>query len=373
MKRLFFSILCVAVFFTGLGALVDSVGAKFKSDDKALTLIKQARQAIGGDQAIAGVRGLSIVGKSTRTVRNASGETVDVGEQEIAMQLPDKLMKMVRFGTPGGAAGGEGNKQFEVIVRRGDEGGAPTVKRTVGKDGEVVTENVIGGEPAIKRIIVKDGVVTNEDIVGDPNHKIIIRKGGEGDLPKIASGDGDNVIIRREKMEDHGAMRQNELLRTTLSLLLTAPEGMDVSYTFGGETDLDGTPCNVVNADFGGSTIKLYLSKATSLPVGMSYVGHSMPVMVKIRSADGSAPKKDVMVFTRSAEGGPIGETAEYTVRFSDYRSVGGVQMPYKWTTTVGGDTTDVFDVTTFDVNPPNIAEKFQNEKVMVRMPKENK
>ena len=79
-------------------------------------------------------------------------------------------------------------------------------------------------------------------------------------------------------------------------------------------------------------------------------------------------PAREVVTFTRKidADAAPV----ENFVRFSDYRSVGGVQLPYRWATSVGGSVKETFDVTTFDVNPANIAEKFQNQKVMVRTKK---
>jgi hypothetical protein len=359
MKRLIISILCVAVFFVGLGALADNVGARFKSDAKALELIRQARQAIGGDQAVAGVRSMTISGKTTRTVKTESGETIDIGEQELALQLPDKLAKTLKFGHADGTAGGEGLKQFDIMVLRGD------------KDGEAIGED----GPGIKKVIVKKGDGAVEEITPDDNHKIVIRKIGEGDAPmKVTTADGveKRVFVHHEKGGEPGAARQNDLLRTTLGLLLSAPEGMDVNYTFGGETDVDGAACNLVNAEFAGSTIKLYLSKATSLPVMMSYMATSLPVTFKFRTKapEGVDASKDVMVFKRTTEGGPVGEQAEFQVRFADYRGVGGVQLPYKWTTSVGGTTTEVFDVTSYDLNPSNIAEKFQNQKVMVRTQK---
>ncbi|MEP7212472.1 MAG: hypothetical protein ABI791_05335 [Acidobacteriota bacterium] len=368
MKRFIFSILCVAVFFVGLGALVDNVGARFKSDEKALTLIKQARVAIGGDQAIAGVRSMTISGKTTRTVRTESGETVDIGEQELAMQLPDKLMKTLKFGNADGTAGGEGIKQLDVFVTRSDN--APS---------EIVRDDIEGGgaNGAVRKIVIKKGDGTTEEVTGDAQHKIIVRHPGDAELPmKIATdgGDGKQVIIRREHATEHGAARQNELLRTTLALFLSAPEGIDVNYTFAGEADVDGTACNQVNAEFAGSIIKLFLSKATSLPVMMSYTGHSMPMMFKVRTKapEGVDASKDVMVFKRGVEGGPVGEMAEFQVRFADYRGVGGVQLPYKWTTSTGGTTTEVFEVTAYDINPANIADRFKHEKVLVRMPKES-
>ena len=365
MKRFVISVLCVAVFFVGLGTLVENVGARFKSDEKALELIRQARQAIGGDQAVAGINSLTISGTTTRTVRANGGETVNVGKAEIALQLPDKLMKTVKIGGGEGAATVDVVKQLDVITARIDKA-----------TGEVLQENIEGGTPGtVKKIVIKKTDGSTEEINGDGDHKVFVREAGEAGGPiKIRTADGGekNVIIRHDKMGEHGAMRQNEMLRTTLSLLLSAPQGVDVNYTFGGEMDIDGTQCNLVNAEVAGSVIKLFLSKATGLPVMMSYTGHSMPMMFKVRTPapEGVDAAKDVMVFKRTAEGGPIGETAEFQVRFSDYRSTGGVQLPYKWTTTIGGDTTEVFDVTAYDLNPANISEKFPTEGFKVRMPK---
>ena len=74
------------------------------------------------------------------------------------------------------------------------------------------------------------------------------------------------------------------------------------------------------------------------------------------------------MTFTRK-----IGEpgSTEISVKFSDYRGVNGVQLPYKWTTSVAGQTTEVLDVTSYELNPANIAEKFQNQRTFVRLKKE--
>jgi hypothetical protein len=179
-------------------------------------------------------------------------------------------------------------------------------------------------------------------------------------------------MLEQRDAGEHAAHRQNELLRTTLSLLLTAPEGLDVSYTFVGESDVDGTNCNVVNAEFAGSNVKLYLSKSSSLPVMVSYLGHAMPNIMFFRTqapvAGTPDSPKEKMTFQRKID---APEMSEVQVRFADYRSVNGVQLPYKWTTSVAGQTSEVFDVTNYDINPANIAEKFQNQKVLVRTKKE--
>ena len=46
MKRFIISVFCVSVFFVGLGAIVEKTGAAFKSDEKALDLVRNAREAI---------------------------------------------------------------------------------------------------------------------------------------------------------------------------------------------------------------------------------------------------------------------------------------------------------------------------------------
>ena len=94
-----------------------------------------------------------------------------------------------------------------------------------------------------------------------------------------------------------------------------------------------------------------------------------MPMIVHINKgvpapADG---EKDV-VFFRKADG--PGATGEFQVRFSDYRSTGGVQLPYRWTTTAG-DMREVFDVSSYEVNPANISESFSQPKIMVRTKKD--
>ena len=361
MRRFIVSILCVTIFCIGLGALVEQVGASFKSDEKALALIKQARLAIGGEQSIAEVRSMIIKGSSTHTFKFDGATRSESGETEIAMQLPNQLSKMVRIGRhDGGEAGAMVGERHDIIIRRGEGRG-----EGVGEGGKkIVVTKVDGGNGEIEKIVTegKDGELRDSD-----GNKVFLRRKADG--AKV-----EDVVVRRGEREmraAHEGARQNELLRLTLSLLLTAPEGIDVNYTYAGEGDVDGTTCNIVNAEFAGSNIKLYLSKASSLPVMVKYEGHAMPRVMafKVKAPEGAEPAKEkLMTFEHKIE---APETAEIQVRFSDYRSVNGIQLPYKWTTAVAGQTTEVFDVTSYDVNPANIAEKFQNQKVFVRTKKE--
>ncbi|MEP6945670.1 MAG: hypothetical protein ABJA02_07115 [Acidobacteriota bacterium] len=375
MKKFFFSILCVAVFFVGLGALVDTVGAKFKSDERALELVKKARLAIGGDAAITSIKSLRIIGQTAKTLRNDGGERTENGETEIAMQLPDKLMKMTKLGDGDGTPGSEGRirKQLDVVVV-GDA-----------KDAKQFTVTTDGNEPAgdgVRHVVIKNSDGTTQEINGDDTGKVIIRKVDGGNA--VFSTDGDSttepgekhVMIKRvgggDMQAHHDGMRRNEMLKLTLGLLMSAPDGIDVDYQYGGETSVDGTECDAVIAGFGGNSYKIYLSRSTSLPVMMSYTGMQMPMIVKFRTtgdAKAGADSNDSVIINRKM-GDPSATTAEVTVKFTDYRSVEGVQLPYKWTQTIGGAADETFDVSSYEINPANIADKFKDSKVFVRTEK---
>jgi hypothetical protein len=400
MKRFLFAILFVSVFCIGLGALADRAGANFKSDEKALALIQKARQAIGGDAAIANIQSMVIAGKTSRTLKVDGTQKSVQGETEIAMQLPDKLMKMIKIGEDNGeamkmqqidvVAVGADKDHMKVTVSgegQGSEAGS-SVRRIVLKKDDGTTQDLTGAEADkvvaadggkagdnVKKIIIKRPDGTTQEITGADADKFVADHGDTLLITKENTGSGERVDIRRAgPSELHDSMKHNEMLRLTLSLLLTAPQGTDISYTFGGEGSIDGTACNIVNAEFAGTIFKLYLGQTSNLPVAMNYTGLKMPNIMMFRNdaaKTGSEPKNN-MVFVRKADGPPM-ETAEFTVKFSDYRSVGGVQLPFKWTQTAGGVADETFDVTSYDINPANIADRFNNDNVKVMVRKDQK
>jgi hypothetical protein len=163
----------------------------------------------------------------------------------------------------------------------------------------------------------------------------------------------------------------NEFLRTMLSLFLTAPKGVDVSYFYAGAGDVDGTACEIVEAKTGNDSVaKLYLSKLNNLPLMMSYQGMQMPKVIKFNKDDSnvlSSDKKDVKVFVRKAE---APEMAEINVKFSDYRSVDGLQLPHRWIQSANGEPVETVNIESYEINPANIADKFKGEKIMLRTKK---
>ena len=277
MKRFIISVLCVSVFFIGLGGLVEKTSANFKSDARALELIRLARIAVGGEANIKNVRSMTITGTTAHTF--TSGGTTDIkqGSLEINFEFPGKFSKMVRIGNPGDEnENADIRKEVNVIVMKKGDG---TTDLKDSGDGKKV-------------IIVKDGdgkILTEDIKPADGQRRIIIKK-DDGTVQEINSGDKDSAVwttddgkkINVEKDikvigagEGGGAMRHNEMLRTTLALLLTAPEGTEVSYTFAGETTVDGAACNAVDVESNGSKFKLFLDKTTNLPKMISYHGRT--------------------------------------------------------------------------------------------------
>jgi hypothetical protein len=390
MKKFILSVLCVSVFFVGLGALVEKAGAKFKSDDRALALIAQARQAIGGDQNLAAVKGLVITGKVTKSFDMNGTARSEQGDVEIAMQMPDKFSRMMKIGRHDGAEGQVFEKNVDVVM--------------VAKDGENAKVRVIADGPGdeagqvVKMRKVEDHEITTVD--GPETTKgnmVFVRKTEDGATFTTDNDNVHKVIVRdgplvegktiRDGQEDWHAAHQNEMVRTTLSLLLTAPEGVDVGYTYAGEESVDGSPCDVINVEGAGSSFKLYLDKSSHLPKMIGYQA-AKPMVFTFRTKEdgakgavtGSGEPQVITVRTRGGDATPAGgetqvfarrmaapEMAQFQIKFSDFRNVNGVQLPYRWTQTVGGKDDEVIDITGYDVNPANIAEKFQNERVFVR------
>lgn len=368
MKKFAISVLTISLCFVGLGTLMEQVGAKLKSDEKALDIVRKARTAIGGEAALAEVRSLVITGRSVHTVRIGDQERSEPGESEIAIQFPNKLSQKVMIGKPEGAGARivtEQNRDVVIVSKKGD--GSPIELKSEG--GEFTTADG-------KKLVIKERVGDNAFSASGDARKIVVHRvegGPSTEIVRMSGKEGgpEKFTIHARGGHPGVGMKQNELLRLSLALLLTAPEGMDVSYTFAGESDIDGTPVNIVNAEFGGSNYKLFIGKSNNLPVAMSYRGMPVPKVVKFTRGDAPASAdapSDYVVSTNKTDAGH--ESMESLVKFSDYRSAGGVQLPYKWTTSVGGSVREVLDVTTFDINPANIAEKFADQKVFVRTKK---
>ena len=311
MRKFIVSILCAVVFFIGLGGLIENAGARFKSDERALDLIKQARAAIGGETAVRGVKSLSITARVAKTFDfDGTAPRIVSGDLEINLQMPDQFSKRLNLRHENDAAEakpGESRKRIKVVAL--EQGDAARIS------------------------------VDNEN--------------ADGSAPKITTKAAANSFVNA------GNFHRSELFRTTFALLLTAPP--ETTFTYAGEGEVDGNACDIVEAGSGDSTVRLYLDKSSHLPrmlVYQSAVPRILRTVVNLDEKITARADQEKIHIVKSD-----GEHAmtEYQIKFSDYRNTGGIQLPYQWTQTVAGSASETVDVTKYEINPANIAEKFQN------------
>ncbi len=365
MKQFITTVMLATLVFTGLGVLVEKAGATFKSDDRALAILQRARQAIGGESAIGGVRSMTIVGKTTKTFEGDGVARTEQGDVEINFELPNKMSKTLKFGTPDGNPAVV-DKRVDVIVMRKGDGNATWTAQT----GDTTPGQKV--ETVIVRKQDENGKVITED-----EKPMIIRKSTDGSNATWTSEDGKTINVEGKKVMMRTAdgnapvaelHQQIELFRTTLSLLLSAPEGVDVSYTYAGEGNVDGFTVDIINAQIEKSGVKLYIDRGTSLPRMISFESIK-PLMVFFRKSDDpNAPSKaETQTFVRKMEQPQL---EEFQIKYSDYRSVNGLQLPFRWTQTVGGKTDETVDIASYTVNPANIADKFKEvpQKVVIKV-----
>lgn len=336
-------ILCVSTFFIGLGGLIESVSARFKSDERALEIMRLARQAIGGEDNIKAMQSLTITGKASKTFEFDDVARVERGEWELNLQLPNKLNKLLKIETENNVGSTNSQQTFEkkvdvVIVRKGD--GTETVTgstdspRTVtivkkGEGGNVITEDEVNTSGQVRRVAVNEN----------------------------SSANAENF-------------HRNELFRTMISLFLTPPQGTDAEYIYAGEQNVDGTNCEIVQVNSNGASVKLFLNKSSHIPVMMSYTDMK-PFVFRINPSETSTDTNQRQTVTLNKV---EMQTGEFQIKFSDYRSAGGFQLPFKWTQTIDGKADETIEVSAYEINPANIADKFQRlpQKVTITTEKPN-
>jgi len=191
----------------------------------------------------------------------------------------------------------------------------------------------------------------------------------------MKSGDGkviaENMVgPHKMKFKRHGGSRQNEMLRTTIALLMTAPEGIDVSYKFAGEGNVDGNPSNIIDVSSRGSSFKIYIDAASNLPQMISYKGYRNVFFMKKEGMKDMSKEELIAMKKKMAEKMRERQPIETQIKFSDFRNVGNLLLPHRWTQSSGGKQTQNIDITSYEINPANIADKFGKRNVFIRKKK---
>jgi hypothetical protein len=262
-------------------------------DARAAALLTQARAALGSDQALAQVRGLSASG----TVQRMAGGARIEGELTLQIALPDRMLRSDSISPAG--------------------------------DMTLVTEQGING----------DTLLRSTRTINAPAGAMV-----RTPPPPARGSQAEAQAVRNARAE---------LTRLVLALLLTPPASTPLAFTYAGEAEAPDGRADVIDATSrsGGSfAARLFLDKQTHRPLMLTYRGVAPRLVMQTQRIDrppaGVRPQHDGLAPL------PPGEVVDIQLFLDDYRPVDAVLLPHRLTRAVAGETSEEWTITSFRINP---------------------
>jgi hypothetical protein len=327
------------------------VVANSGSDAKAAEVMKAARQALGGEEKLSGLKGLSLRAEFRRDL---SGPFSGGGGART----------FVIMGGGGGDSGGQlmGSIAIDVLFPdkfyREETGSGPlAMTRVDGFDGDRPFLDVSSNSPGMR--------VMADRPADDPARAKAALKRGNTDLARLLLG-----------------------------LVAGSHAGMPVTYAYAGEAESAETVADVIDVtgpdDF---KARLFIDSTSHLPLMLTFVEpESRPVRMMTRSHDGAPPSNaggappGTRTVTRSGSGPDkpsdpaqltpeqraemdklIAEAeatppklVEHRMFFADHREVGGILLPHRLSRATAGKTTEEWEIKDYKVNPNIKADRFK-------------
>jgi hypothetical protein len=298
--RKILSLLAITIFCTSVALAND--------DARAQEILKQARQAIGGDEQLQKIQGLQINGQ----YRRMFGDRQMGGDREISISLPNKYLVEDAMN-----AGGLSTAMINFRGLNGD-------KAWSGNSG--------GGGGMVFRI-------------GGP--------GGQ------ASPEQMEEMLRR--------IYTAEFSRYLLAIILTPPPSLAVEYKYAGESDVEDVQADVIDVSGPNNfAARVFFDKKSHMPLLLSYRGPKPRIMTMTRQA-GSGSKPEDVAKARAeaekkmqAEGPAAPEEVDFYIRMTDYKKVGGVTLPHKLTFLTENEVSEEFEISKYQLNPQFKADRFE-------------
>lgn len=289
--------------------LLSAPAALATDDARAQEILKQARQAIGGDEQLQKIQSLQINGQYRRVI----GDRQMGGDREISISLPNKYLVEDAMN-----AGGLSTAMINFRGLNGDK---------------VFSGNSGGGGGMVFRI-------------GGP--------GGQQASP--------------EQMEEmQRRIYTAEFSRYLLAITLTPPPSLAVEYKYAGESEVEDTQADVIDVSGPNNfAVRVFFDKKSHMPLLLSYRGPKPRIMTMQRQA-GSASKAEEVAKAREeaekkmrAEAPAVPEQVDFYIRMTDYRKVGGVMAPHKLTFLTENEVSEEFEISKYQWNPQFKADRFE-------------
>jgi hypothetical protein len=283
---------------------------KVLADDRATEILKQAREAIGGEQRLQKIEALHINGQ----YRRVFGERQMGGDREISIALPNKYLVEDSM-NPGGLS--------------------TALINTRGLNGDRAWNASSGGGGAM---IFRMG--------GGP--------GGQQPSPEqIEAG------LRRIYVA--------EFTRYLLAMTLLPPASLAVEYKYVGESDVEGEQADVIDATGPDKfSVRLFFDKKNHLPLLLSYRGPKPRIVTMTRQGGGPSRAEDVKKARDEAEKQVRAEApappeeVDFYIRLSDHKKVDGITLPFKLTFLTESEVSEEFEISKYQVNPQFKTDKFE-------------
>ena len=279
-----------------------------KDDARAQEILKQARQAIGGDEQLQKIQGLEIKGRYMRTF----GDRQMGGDREISILLPNKYL-------------------VEDAMNAG--GLSTAMINTRGLDGEKAWSGNSGGGGGM-----------------------VFRIGGPG-----------GQQVSAEQME---AMQRRiytaEFSRYLLAMILTPPPSLAVEYKYAGESDVEDTQADVIDVSGPDNfSVRVFFDKKSHIPLLLSYRGPKPRIMTMTRQAGSGSKPEDIAKAREDAEKkmhaeAPVPEEVDFYIRLTDHKKVGGLMLPHKLTFLTENEVSEEFEISKYQLNPQFKADRFE-------------
>jgi hypothetical protein len=290
--------------------LLLATSSALANDARAVEVMKQAREAIGGEERLQKLEALYINGQ----YRRVFGDRQMGGDREISIALPNKYLVEDSM-NPGGMSTAMLNYR--------------------GLNGERAWSGSSGGGGGM-----------------------IFRMGGPG-----------GQQLSPEQMEAQlRRVFQAEFTRYLLVMTLAAPSSLAVEYKYAGESDVDGEQADVVDVTGADNfSVRLYFDKKNHLPLLLSYRGPKPRIMTVSRPAGTSAKPEDLRKSADDAQKKLASEhpttppeEVDFFIRLSDHKKVDGLMLPFKLTFLTESEVSEEFEISKYQVNPQFKADKFE-------------
>lgn len=264
-------------------------------DQRAATLLVQARTAIGGGASLASIRSLSAAGAFNVEMPDGTRSS----ELAIDVQLPDKLLRT-------DTTRGFGATAF--VMLRGVNGG-DLVRRS----------KIVGGGPGAR--------MSQPPLLG-----------------------GSEAAALRSARADLSAL--------ALALLLTEGP-TPLTFTYAGEATSPDGHADVIDAGGAdGFSARLFLEKRSHRPLMVTYRGFD-PRMFAAQSQPAPQSGRGLDANRGADTADAAASTVEIALYLDDYRAVGAVLLPHRITRAIAGATDEEWTFKTIKINPPFKADAF--------------